>query len=419
MSLPDKSSSELTPPRRRRYQPRRPPPKLPATLRYGRPIIGLVLAGVFGWPHLQALWRSFMPQYAQLQVTDVNGQALPKVQLEIFVWDETHYAPSPSPLLTRLAYSGPTGVPMKFSAAQIPERALLRVSCAGYGCDYVSLTLGDAPTTLSLGSPVSLEGGVSSSNGAPLRGVQIQAFAGGRRGVVLAEGTSDLHGQYHLQGYSSQVGELLLRVTAAGYQLQEKHWVPHPYEPIDLDFKLKPVPPILGQIHVPAEVSAADLQVCVFNQPGLLAKVRADGSFVLHGLGPDRKHRLLLYNLPEGYTHRKIILAPGQRFASVRVDQAKQLRGRLLRSGNPVVGANVYHEHCPQGREIAVTDATGEFILHSLPTGEVELRASIVRASKVRASRGQASNVPILPAPSLMVTLPEQGDPAPVEFQLD
>ena len=369
---------------------------MPVTLRYGLPLalVGVLVAAF--WPQIRELARSLLPAYARLKVMDQQGQLLPRVRLQVFPYDVTAFGPSPTELLSdREVEVDESGI-IELGEEHMPQEALVRITAPGYGADYRHLTRGGRRVPeVRLGEPMHVSGTVRSVSGEPLPRARVLALGGDRRGVLLGEARSDQAGAFTIRDLSKGVSVMVVRVLHRGYGLAEKTWWQQPThrEPNEeekqkasLDFELRPVPPAKGRVLLPEGVTADDLEIRVYQFPGVSAKVAEDGSFSLHHLAKAGASvfRILVANLPEQFTHPRVRVRPGDSGVKVPVRAAVMVTGRVVSedSGRPMPGAMVSHENGPRGRRKAEASADGRFKLAGVPAGDVEFTITLRKSRR-------------------------------------
>ena len=317
------------------------------------------------------------------------GVSVGSVDVEVYpvatdVWDI-----NPAPRVGGFRLEGPG--PHYFTSDTVPAaEAVLRVTAPGMGVSFVHVkrAVGDVPA-LGLAPPGDvLPGSVSDGDGSPVVGARIQILGGGRRGVPLLERTTDREGRFFIDGVSSTVSTVLVRVLARGFAVAERSvrlktldGVAH--DVVDTAIELERVEPIQGRVVIDRRLSAEDLSltdwtVRVLRVPGVVAPVAADGTFRLdHMLGPPKIATLVLADIDEGLTHRPVRAAVGDRDVEIQIEPAHQLAGRVvnMHNGAGIGGCSVFHTEASNGTEVVQTDANGNFLLRRVPEGSIRVYA--------------------------------------------
>jgi hypothetical protein len=344
---------------------------LPITLRYLLPLAllaGLAYAGV--------RWgiRAWENSHARLAVVDTDGAPLQEAQLEFFVYDESPWAPSPTPLLATLELGGPDVMTLDWD--QVPGEALVRVRAPEYGIAFGYLESGGDVGEVRMGSPVPVEGRVLTASGRPVSDASIVGLGGGPRGVPLAETVSGADGRFRLEDISGSISNVMLRVRKEGYAiLHEKMWR---RTERDRDLRLERTFPVVGKIEGFPGSDYSALRILVYKLPGVETRVLSDGTFYLDHLPPKTHVQLLVHGLAPGYTHRGARGTAGGEDLAIQVTRSASLRGQAIfaETEYPAAGAIIYHENGPSGRPLVTADSSGWFSLDDLPAGEVWLYAS-------------------------------------------
>lgn len=280
----------------------------------------------------------------------------------------------------------------------MPDEAFVRISAAGHGVDYRLLQRSKKKVrTVTLGRPMQLSGTVRSVTGKPVEGARVQVLGGGdSRGPLLREIVTEKAGTFTIPELSDRIGQMQVRVLKEGYGVAEKTWkqLPTHRPPLEeekemtrLDFELRPVPPAKGRVLLPEGLIPKNLEIRVYQLPGVSARIRADGSFALHHLAKEDAtiFRLLVGNLPQGYTHPQVLVQPGED-VTIAICAAVKVIGQVVDAGNgrPVTAGLVSHEHGPRGAEQCRLDADGGFQLERVPPGDIELRVTLEKSKRHR-----------------------------------
>lgn len=359
---------------RRRPPARKPRAALPVTIRWGVPALAL---GALAWFALDA-WRS---SFARVQVVDRSGQPIADALLELFAWDESGDAPSPTTKLGEQSLHA--GEPLALGASDLPDNALLRVSAPGYGVGIGTVRPGET-VAVELGEPRSMTGTVLFAGKEPATGARVDVFAGGARGVKLGESIVGADGRFTFAGFSSTLADLHLRVFHPGHTVVDHLWVVHGDR--DVDLRLQPTLPVEGRLLLPEGVRSDDLRLRIYNLPGVEAPVAADGRFMIDHLPPPPfQLRVLLAGLPAEWTHPLTLVETGQRDVEIRVQRARSVAGRVIDAqGRSIANAAIVHEHGPHGRQVAHCNVNGFFCIERVPSGRIELRAEAASARRLR-----------------------------------
>lgn len=377
---PSDSPSEQAPERvRPRYRPRQKSrwERIPISVRVAVPVF-LVVLGWLGYQQWLASRAVVVFAYA--------GNPVPSLQLTLFPVQLAFNAPSPSPELGSIELEGgdsAQGQEVVLPRELVPDAVFVRYSGPGVGTGYVRARVGHDNPVVGLGLPASLTGQVvtttrSASDApderAPVADARVLGLGGGEHGIVLSDATTDVDGQFTLDGFDSGLPSLGVRVLAPGYSLLFKDWYLKDPDPV---FSLVPTQPIRGQVTLLEGVQADSLLVLAKGLPGVQAPVQEDGSFELDHVPPHLKPRLLLYGLPEGFTHPALSARPGDTGVGLRVLRSAFVRGYVADrfTQRPIAGAMVWHEHGPKGSVMAETGSDGSFVLGYVPAGDIPVLA--------------------------------------------
>lgn len=372
---------------------------MPVSLRYGLPlvVIGVLVAAY--WPQICDVFWSLLPGYARVEVLDHEGKPMERVHVRCYAVDITSFGPSPTSLLAEADLDAGPGGLLELGKEYIPEKAFVVISAEGHGVDYRQVRRGSRKVlTLELGKPIQVPGTVRSVAGKPIEGARVQAIGGGDpRGPLLREAVTDKAGSFTIPDLSEHTHAMQVRVLKEGYGVAEKTWNRLPThrpaldeekEQATLDFELRPVPPATGRVLLPEGLPTADLEIRVHQLPGVRAGIDAGGNFTVHHLAWEDAtvFRLLVGNLPAGYTHRRAMVRPGERDVTIAVYKAMPVTGNVIEAGSqqPLTGGLVSHEHGPRGGEQCPLGPDGGFSLEHVPPGDIELRITLHKSDKFK-----------------------------------
>ncbi len=352
--------------------------KVPVTIRYGLP---LLVVGLLAWKAYQ-WWDSGLSTLAFVDPAG-NQLMLEGATVELFDYDD-----SPSakwPLARR-------GEPMSVSGADLvlsdlPGPTIVRIDTPTFGIGFGYAEPGQRRSTVEIGPPLPIRVRVTGGpEHAPLGGARVQVLGGGPRGVELFDAVSADDGTLVVDRIWGTIKTLCFRAFASGHAVAEVDTFVDPVSEVALELELSR--PVEGRVTLgvgAAEVPRDGLTIRAFHVPGVGAAVAADGSFTIDHLPPPpRQIPLLVAGLPEGLTHRRTQVVAGELRADVEVVAAVPVSGRVVNghTGAGVAECRVYHDHGPEGMEVAVTDATGAFTLRQVPPGPVHVHALIRVARK-------------------------------------
>jgi hypothetical protein len=264
---------------------------------------------------------------------------------------------------------------------QVPGEALVRVSAPGYGVGFVYVESGGEVGRASLGPAMSLRGQILTVGERAVADAVVVAFGGGTRGVPLAEATSSSDGRFVLEGLSDEIARVDLRIRKEGYTiLHDTMWGGDEEKVL----QLHRTELVSGRVEG-LEENLSDLKILTFHVPGVETSVLEDGVFLMDHLPTDTDVQLIIHGLPAGYTHRGVHVSAGDRDIAIQITPAVKLMGRVVfaDTDRPAVGARIYHENGPAGRETATADSGGWFSFSELPLGEVLLHASTQQTTTV------------------------------------
>lgn len=320
-------------------------------------------------------WRS---SHAWIAVADGEGNPLPGAKLEFFRFDDSPAAPSPAPLISTLEASPDV---MTLDWDQVPGEALVRVSVPGYGVGFVYVESGGEVGRASLGPPMSLQGQILTVGERAVADATVVALGGGTRGVPLVEATSSSDGRFVLQGLSDEIARVDLRIRKEGFTiLHDTMWGGDEEKVL----QLHSTQPVSGRVEG-LDGDFSGLKILTFKVPGVETSILEDGVFLLDHLPTETDVQLIVHGLPAGYTHRGVHVKAGTRDIAIQVTPAVKLMGRAVfaDTDRPAVGARIYHENGPGGREIATADSGGWFSFSELPLGEVLIHASTQQTTMI------------------------------------
>lgn len=345
-------------------------------------VLALAVLVTSFWSEVSGVFVSMLPRTASIRLIDADDNTIPLAgHADVFELDRTKFLSSPRPIIGSIDLEG-LGDVIVVDSERFPKSLQVRFHVPGYGVDFASVELGKRREhRLRLGPPVSIEGIVLGKSGSPLEGARVIVLGVASRGVVLAETTTNQRGRFELEGISDRVGILVLRVLKPGYAMEEREHLLEKRAITRLrntEFRLTPVPPVRGVVHLPDGCEPKGLRVGVLSVPGITAELAADGSFTLHHLAPDLRYRLLLEGLPEGFAHGEIYARCGER-VEVEVGPVVVVRGTLVSkdSGRYVPKAKIWHNYSTRGVEAVLTGPTGKFTLRSVPLGEHSVSVEI------------------------------------------
>lgn len=346
---------------------------MPLTIRYGLPLLAVVLIGFWAWDEL-------VPPSAHLRVIDGAGEpAAVSVPVELFAYDSSPSAPSPMPSLGTFELDD-SGV-LSVSRDVIGDAALARLDVPDHGIAYGYLEPGQR-TELRLGALLAVEGVVKNHEDAPLAGARVQAFGGGSRGVLLAETETGADGKFRFDRLSDSLPGATFRVRADGYGITDTIWtVGDP--PVTV--ALEPTEPARGRLVAPPDAGGDEpdlggLEVRLHHVPGLTSCTGPDGTFTIpHAPPPPARVSVLVPDLPAGWTYRRTAVQAGQS-TDVEIMRSRKIRGRVVNGhdGSGIAGATVQHDHGPLAVEATRTDGEGRFELDRVPLGTVDVFAFLI-----------------------------------------
>lgn len=356
----------------RNRRPPKPAPGLwsnmPVAIRYVLPLV--LVVGIGAWA-----FSSWAARYTYIRVVDAAGTEVQSGVVEFFVFDESGAARSPSAKLGELVFEG-DGL-LAVGPELVPGEALARIRADGFGTGFCYLRRGAQTEPCALGRPGRAEGVVRGPDGRGVAEAFVQAFGGGAHGVLLAEAVTGSAGEFVLSGFSDTVPSLHVRARKESFAVGSLElWIEGEQKRVIELLRTAPVP---GSVVLPDGVTG-DLRVQGYLVPGVEAPVGADGRFAIDHLPPPpTRTSLIVRGLPEGYTHRKVVVEPGSWEAEIVVEPAAVVEGRVIdyQTGEPVPRAAVRHEHGPSGVEVAACDEGGNFRIGRLPAGAVVLQAIV------------------------------------------
>lgn len=373
--------SEAEAPRRVRptNRPKRRRSKVPVTIRYGLPLIALVMLVIRGYEW----WESTR---VELQFVDASGQAVQLVgTLEVFE-SSSHPADASPPRMIGepIALEGDSVV---LDRELVGPGVFVRWNAEGYGRGFDYVEKREEPSQLLVAPPISRGGTVLSARGEVLAGAQVFALGRDVNGLVLAESETDADGRFLLDGVSGEERIWVVRVIAEGHELRHVDWTfgprDRPTETGPSEIRLAPADVRPGQVVVPSDLLASGfdpsvLRVGVLSLRALRLPVKNDGSFSLDHV-PTKYQRvhLILEGLPDGWTHRRTTVEKFDAEARIEVVPARRLSGVVVNGHDRlgVSGARVRHSHGPRGDEIVETDDRGRFEFVFAPGDAIEVFA--------------------------------------------
>jgi hypothetical protein len=363
-------------PRRARYQPRPQSrwQRIPVSLRILVPAL-LCAAGWWGY-------AAYVGARTPVSFEPFAGGPSPQLRLQLCPAQLSFAAPSPPPPIgSAEAVVGGTVV---LEPELVPGEALLRYEGDGIGTGYATLVRG-RPARIQLAPPTALEGRVGTMQGflalglrtlgmQPIEGARVFGLGGGEHGVVLCEATTDRDGRFRLDGFSSALPLLGVRVLKEGFAMSFSN-VLVGGEPTLV--ALQPTAPLRGKVALPAGLDAASVRVLAKGLPGIQSTVGADGTFALDHVAERLQPRLLVYGLPPEFTHPLVHAKAGAEDVVIPVLRSALVRGRVIdrQLQQPVAGALVWHDCGPAGGVTVQTDDSGRFTLPRAAAGQVQLRA--------------------------------------------
>ena len=313
-----------------------------------------------------------------------DGEKVPQVELELFDDTMSFAMPSPpSPYAKRVLEAGEGSI--VFGPEDLPGSALLRYSGQGIGIGYATISRGEQ-IEVRLAAPAATEGRVGKVSGMyamglrtlgmePVAGARVVAMGGGERGIALCETVTDAEGRFRLEGFSSDLPMLGIRVLAKDCALAFSNQFLEPG--VSFVVPMLATRPLRGRVELPEGKSAAGLRVLAKGLPGVEAKVAGDGAFELDHVPPNLEPRLLVHGLPNGLTHAQVNAHAGQEGVAIVVQPEVTFRGRVVERMRqaPMGGAMVWHDCGPGGGVTVQADGDGRFSIHGAPPGELVLRA--------------------------------------------
>ena len=344
------------------------------------------------WPQIQSLFQGFFPAYARVQVVDADGQLLRRVHMEMFALVDKPYDPSPSPKVGEGDFEADASGVFTLGPEHIPMLGFVLIHAPGHGVGYRQLKRGRKNIhEIRLGRPMAVSGSVTNKTGDPIPNARVLALSGDSRGVLLSEVHSEPDGTFVIAGLSARLQVMHVRVLCDGYGMRERRWWNEVKNrsgsaPLiqNLDFELMPVPPATGRVVLPEGVSAADLELRIYNLPGVSCRLADDGAFTLHHLQQPEvdTFSVLVANLPPGYTHPYVLVRPGDKDVEIPVRKAVTLNGRLLhrQAESPLPGATITHRCGTRGGGMAEVGSDGSFRFEGLPPGQVRLEISLPKS---------------------------------------
>jgi hypothetical protein len=292
---------------------------------------------------------------------------------EVFSYDRSPSAPSPTPLLGTCRADDHGRVRLDFEFP--PGGVVARVWAPGHGIGYGFVDGHGFTQRIELAPARRVGGSVSARDGQPIVGARIAVFGGGPRGVLLAETTSNADGNFTVDCISAKVSAWTVRAFAEGFAVREEVWEHDSEEGPSL--VLDRTAPLRGTVVATEGLSLDGLELRVLNLPGVSARVGGDGRFQLDHLPPRPSIAYpVVAGLGEGWTCERVALVAGGE-VEIRIVREARVQGRVVDglTGLPVAGARVFHEHGPDCVTATLSDASGAFELGRVPPGRIEVWA--------------------------------------------
>ncbi|MBK8980637.1 MAG: carboxypeptidase regulatory-like domain-containing protein [Planctomycetes bacterium] len=368
-SSTEPAAATTKPARSRRH--RRDTSRVPVTIRFGLPLLAVVLLGLW----LSGLLGPASDVRLQLVGLDRRPLDIAGGRYQVFPFDDDPAAPSPLPPLGEpVAFEG---AELDLDADELPPAAMLRIEAEGQGIGYADVEHGQRSFVV-LGPPVTVGGRVVDEEQRAVPGARVMVLAVSARGVPLAETRTGPQGEFAISSIAAGVTSWCFRVLAPRFEVKNQDWIYAPGEPVQIT--VRATQPVRGRVFVHGDAfDPADRELRVFRLPGVSAIVQPDGSFEIDHLPPPSQRAHLLLDVPPGFTFRRTTVAAGDTDARIDVQRAVPVHGRVVNghTREGVVGAQVFHDHGPRGMEGARTGADGSFDLVEVPPGPVTVQAIV------------------------------------------
>jgi RNA polymerase sigma-70 factor (ECF subfamily) len=260
--------------------------------------------------------------------------------------------------------------------------AQVRIEADGYGAIRQDvIVVGNLHLDFRLVPEAVLVGRVTTSDGQPVVGARVVA-GGAPPSLTIASGwtTSDRDGMFRIGGLAPAAFEL--SAVARGLRMKAPVAVVATPAATSREIKLVlgssgPSAQVRGQVLMNGAPVAGAVVGTAMGAGGSMSQ--ADGSFVLdsvpYGTARFTVDRYRVEDGPELKIDRPVV-------DGVRLDVARlaSIRGHVTRGGTPVAGADVIYMAAPQTTvhgppPVARTDASGAFVIESVPTGPGRLNA--------------------------------------------
>jgi hypothetical protein len=359
---------------------------MPASIRYGVPLVLLVLLG--RW-----LLGALAPDAVRVAAVGFQGAVVAAAGLpaELYPYDDTGAGDYPPQRLRAVQFDAEGRLSLPTDELGSSGAALLVARTPDNGIAWAHIDPARRNEPLEFGVPQSLVGRIVNEDDEGIAGAVVQVLTD-RYGVILGETSSDGDGGFAVGGLSSSNTFFTLRARAAGHAVATEDVQLVRGAPVKV--QLERTLPLRGTLALPAGVAPAGLVVRAFRVPGVAAPVAADGAFALDHLpaAPTRV-RLLVAGLPSGFTHPAVTAVAGDQSVSIRVTRAATISGLVVLAQNdaPVAGAYVEHPHGPRGKAAAYSDSRGRFELDLAPPGTVRIEAFRNRPAAGRSPAAEAS----------------------------
>lgn len=358
-------------PRRVPRPPRNAWQRLPFTIRYVVPLLLLGSAALGGF----RLWQQ---NHVTVRFVGV-GDGVPELQLTVFPEQSAYLTPSPPPRLGEIALPAGRSASVTLGSDLVPQRAVVQYAGAGIGSGYLHVELGQPAAAVQLQPAETVMGAVTQQwSEQPVVGARVIAMGGGSHGIPLAETRTTADGSFRLTGFCRGTQGFAVRVLAPGCAVLD-HDLPPEAATEPLRLELAATRPVVGRVVLPPGLASDGLRVLARGLPGVDTAIAADGSFELDHVPEGVSPRLLVYGLPDGFTHDLVRAAAGHRDVRIGVAAAATVRGRVVdgATNTYLAGALVYHLNGPQGMVVTETGPDGSFALGALPPGASVITAQV------------------------------------------